>query len=140
MPPRFEMPETEKILFANEAFYRAFADRDFAAMDALWSNSAPLVCIHPGWDVLTDRDAIMDSWRAIFANPNQPPIRFANARAHLYGPVAFVTCNEAVADSFLVATNTLCEDAGAWRLVHHQASPLPNPPPSFEPDSRPVRH
>ena len=29
--------ERDAVLFSNEAFYRAFADRDFAAMDALWS-------------------------------------------------------------------------------------------------------
>jgi ketosteroid isomerase-like protein len=134
------MPETEKILFANEAFYRAFADQDFPAMDELWSQSAPVACIHPGWDVLTERDAIMESWRAIFSNPDQPPIRFGNALAHLYGPVAFVTCVEALADSFLVATNFFRGEDGAWKLVHHRASPLPGPPPSFEQESRPVQH
>lgn len=134
------MPETEKILFANEAFYRAFADRDIQAMDAVWSRSGPLACIHPGWDVLTERDAIMESWRAIFSNPNQPAIRFANALARLFGSAAFVTCHESVADAFLVATNFFHDEDGQWKLVHHQASPLPNPPPSFNPESDSVRH
>ena len=134
------MPETEKILFANETFYRAFADCDFAAMEGLWSRSASVACIHPGWDVLTERQAIMESWRAIFSNPNQPPIRFGNSLAHFFGPVAFVTCNEAVADSFLVATNFFRGEDGEWKLVHHQASPLPNPPRAFEQGSATVRH
>ena len=29
------------VLFANEAFYRAFADRDMDAMEDLWAASAP---------------------------------------------------------------------------------------------------
>src|SRR5262245_55172090 len=32
-----------EILAANEAFYRAFAGRNFAAMDALWARRAPVV-------------------------------------------------------------------------------------------------
>ena len=36
------------MLFANEAFYRAFADRDMAAMDGVWAVHAPVACIHPG--------------------------------------------------------------------------------------------
>ena len=46
------MSDEEAVLAANEAFYRAFAARDFAAMDALWAAEAPVACIHPGWDAL----------------------------------------------------------------------------------------
>ena len=31
------LADREAVLFANEAFYRAFADRDIDAMDALWA-------------------------------------------------------------------------------------------------------
>ena len=51
------------ILFANDAYYAAFADGDPAAMDALWARRAPVSCIHPGQTALTDRAAIMASWR-----------------------------------------------------------------------------
>jgi hypothetical protein len=40
--------DREQVLFANEAFYRAFADRDIDAMDALWARGEPVLCIHPG--------------------------------------------------------------------------------------------
>ena len=33
------MSDTDAVLFANEAFYRAFADRDEASMDDLWASS-----------------------------------------------------------------------------------------------------
>jgi hypothetical protein len=38
------------VLDANSAFYRAFAARDVAAMEAVWSGERPVACIHPGWD------------------------------------------------------------------------------------------
>ena len=41
--------ERDAVLFTNEAFYRAFADRDLAAMDGLWSRHGSVTCIHPGW-------------------------------------------------------------------------------------------
>ncbi len=49
-------------LFANEAFYLAFAEGDGQAMQALWSCRNELVCIHPGWAALTEREAVLESW------------------------------------------------------------------------------
>ena len=43
------MADDEAVLFANEAFYRAFADRDVEAMDEVWAQGVPVACIHPGW-------------------------------------------------------------------------------------------
>jgi hypothetical protein len=59
------MSQRPAILFANDAFYTAFATGDLAAMDAVWARRAPVCCIHPGWTALNDRDAIMESWRGI---------------------------------------------------------------------------
>ena len=42
----------------------------------------------------------------------------------LYGDLAIVTCEESLDDNTLVATNIFAREDGAWRLVHHQASPL----------------
>ena len=68
------MSDHQAVLFANEAFYHAFADRDFGAMTALWSDSAPLTCIHPGWGMLDGREDIFESWSAIISNPESPNI------------------------------------------------------------------
>ena len=77
------MNDTEQqVLFSNEAFYLAFSQKDVDAMDAIWSRSAPLVCVHPGWRRLTERDEIMDSWRRILQNPNQPGMDFLHPDAH----------------------------------------------------------
>ena len=53
------MPDREALLFANEAFYLAFADRDMEAMETTWSATTPVACIHPGWGVLTGRDEVL---------------------------------------------------------------------------------
>lgn len=44
-------------------------------------------------------------------------------RVHFLGPVAIVICEEDLSTSTLVATNLFVREDGAWRLVHHQASP-----------------
>ena len=52
------MSELDAVLFANEAFYRAFADREMPAMVDLWATEAPVSCIHPGHEPLLEYDEI----------------------------------------------------------------------------------
>jgi ketosteroid isomerase-like protein len=113
-----------EVLEANEAFYRAFAARDVAAMDAAWARQAPVACIHPGWDALDGREEVVGSFRAILESGSAPRVRCTLAQAHLLGEVAFVTCHELVEGATLVATNLFVREEGAWRLCHHQASQL----------------
>ena len=68
------MTDQDAVLAANLEFYRAFAARDLAAMDALWARRAPVACLHPGWTALKDRDAIIESWAGILSNPDAPRI------------------------------------------------------------------
>ena len=125
------MPDREALLFANEAFYLAFADRDMAAMEDTWSATVSVACIHPGWGVLTGRDEVLESWAAIIANPDSPDIRVHAPEPHLYGEVGFVVCYEEIADQYLIATNIFIRDGSVWRMVHHQAGPTTAVP---EPD------
>ena len=117
------MSDTDAVLFANEAFYRAFADRDEAAMDDLWSATEQVACLHPGWGPLFGRDEVVESWKAIIRNPDSPEILCHDARAHVYGNTAYVICFEEIAGSFLVATNVFVRDGSLWKMVHHQAGP-----------------
>ena len=124
------MAERDAVLFANEAFYRAFADGDVAAMDALWSLEAPVSCIHPGWGAIQDREEIMASWSAILSDDNAPDIRCRDADAQIYGDVAVVICFETLGDGSLIATNVFCREGRIWKIVHHQAGPtsaMPDP-------------
>ncbi|MGH8701561.1 MAG: nuclear transport factor 2 family protein [Burkholderiales bacterium] len=121
--------ETEAVLAANRAFYTAFRGRDVAAMDALWAHRLPVCCIHPGWDALTVRNAVMASWREILTGPGSPEIECQWEQVLLLGEVALVVCHEVIGRVVLAATNAFAREDTAWRMVHHQASHLANPPP-----------
>ena len=51
--------DEQEVLFANEAFYRAFGDRDRHAMDEMWARENPVACVHPGWGALIGRAAVL---------------------------------------------------------------------------------
>ena len=117
------MGDAEAILFANEAFYRAFADRDIEAMDAVWAVEAKVTCIHPGWGLLEGRDQVMQSWLAILSNPQAPNITCVGAQAFVLGEAAYVVCFEKFDDTVLIATNSFVREGRRWRMVHHQGGP-----------------
>ena len=126
-------PEEIAVLDANSTFYRAFAGRDLAAMEDLWATEAAVTCIHPGWDVLRGREAVLASWRAILRG-DAPDVRCTAASAHVAGDVAWVVCRERVPGSGpLAATNVFVRERGAWRICLHQsglvAEPADEPPP-----------
>jgi ketosteroid isomerase-like protein len=121
------MSDETDVLAANAAFYAAFAGGDMGAMAALWSERAPVACIHPGGPPLKGRDAVLQSWSDILASPMRPRIRHHGEQAFLLGDAAFVICYEALEGGFLIATNIFVREAGAWRMTHHQAGPVPPP-------------
>lgn len=128
------MSDEQAVLFANEAFYQAFADGDLSAMDDVWSGAVPVVCIHPGWGALHGREQVMESWEAILGNDNRPGVRVRAARAYQDGDSAFVVCYEEIGQGFLVATNVFRREADGWKIVHHQAGPTEAPDEVREPD------
>ena len=130
--PDQDMSDEEAVLAANEEFYRAFAARDLAAMDALWAQETPVACVHPGWDALVGRDPVMESWAAILGGAGSPQIRCEAPRAFVLGPSAFVICHEVLGQGRLVATNVFAREAAGWRMVHHQAGPAGRAAPAAE--------
>lgn len=123
------MPDQDLALFANDAFYVAFAERDFNALEALWATESPCTCVHPGWSPIIGREEVIESWAAIIANPDSPDIQCSNASARVYGSTAIVLCYEEIEGQYLVATNVFVREDGQWKLVHHQATPAAEPPP-----------
>ncbi len=115
-------------LFANDSFYLAFSHRDIAALELLWACEHPVICIHPGWRVLTDRAEIIASWRAILNNPAAGMIVPHYARTFDYGRCTLVVCYEELQGQMLAATNIFVEEEGAVRMVMHQASACADPP------------
>lgn len=124
------MSDAESVLFANEAFYRAFADRDIAAMDAAWSRTATVSCLHPGWGPIHGREPVMASWRAILSAPGAPAIRPLAPNATVLGDAALVICFESLGNAYAVATNVFVREGSLWKLVHHQAGPTNERPPA----------
>ena len=129
------MSDPDAVLFANEAFYRAFTDRDMIAMDDLWAASFPVCCIHPGWEAIYERDDVIESWRANFSGAAPPEINCVAPRVY-YGDAAFIVCFEEIQGEHLIATNYFVREAGRWKMVHHQAGPTRDvvPEPSDEPE------
>jgi hypothetical protein len=118
-----KMSDETSLLAANAAYYRAFISGDVDAMAQIWGHD-DISCIHPGWPPLIGREPVLASYRDILRNPLQEPIVRRNERALLSGTDGRVVCVEVVGGAALVATNWFRLVEGAWRLVHHQASPL----------------
>lgn len=118
------MTDHDAVLAANLEFYRAFTARDATAMDALWARRAPVACLHPGWTVLTDREAIVSSWRGILTSPDAPRIACFDERVLLYGDTALVLCEEELAGGTLAASNFFVREDGGWRIAHHHAGQI----------------
>ncbi len=115
---------------ANDAFYAAIATRNAEAMDALWSSTLKVACIHPGWAPLFGRDVVMESWARILRGPGAPKITVSDVHVALLGDSATVICRETITDADggrtnLVATNVFARQEGSWRIVHHHVGPAP---------------
>lgn len=127
---------------ANERFYRAFESLDMDLMTAVWVQNERAKCVHPGWDMLEGWNVVAQSWAAIFANTDYMRFVITDVAVHLYGHVAWVSCVENLTDrdgstqiSRILATNIYEQHDDDWYIVHHHASPVMRPSPSFrEPD------
>ena len=115
---------------ANRAFYRAFADGDLDAMQAVWSHGAHVRCVHPGWTMIEGWERVRESWARILAGPDGDlDITIDEVQVRASDDVAWVACIERLSngafDTALIATNVFERDErGAWLLVQHHASPI----------------
>lgn len=117
--------DEQAVLAANDAFYRAFALKDYAGMDALWARSVPVASVHPLGEIVLGRDWVMETWGLIFKDPNQPRVVMGDAYAWMLGAdAAYVTCREFAAGGALVSTNLYVREEGEWRIAHHHSSPM----------------
>lgn len=112
------------LLAANTEFYRAFRDRDYERMDALWARESIVACIHPGAPALYGRGPVLASWRAILGSPDSPRIVCSGEQATLLGEAGMVTCVERVGRTRVACTNLFVLERGSWRMLHHHASPI----------------
>jgi hypothetical protein len=112
------------LLAANAAFYAAFAEGDFPSMSALWADDESVSCIHPGWLALVGRSAVSASWRDLLGNSANRDIAFHDPYPIVASDEGRVLCIEVIAGHLLQAANHFRLVEGAWRLVHHQSSPI----------------
>ncbi|MBM3643790.1 MAG: nuclear transport factor 2 family protein [Alphaproteobacteria bacterium] len=131
-PPRVPPPsggfsdeDREAVLATNRGFYRAFNDRDLAAIDALLAPTGPAICAHPGQQPLTTRAATLASWRAILAHPAAPRARCAEEWVTGSGNLALVVCREILPTAQLIATNTYVRHAAGWKMIGHHSGQVP---------------
>jgi len=131
-PPRpppllaeFDDDEREAVLAANRAFYRAFNERDYDAMDLLWAPTGATICLHPGQAPLLDRAEIMQSWRAILRHPESPRVRCSDEWMVGRAGIALVVCREILANGQLMATNSFVRLADGWHMLGHHSGPVP---------------
>lgn len=117
--------ENTAILEVNKSFYSIFTNRDIKGMRNLWSSQHDIAVIHPGWPPLSGRDAVISSWDQIMKNDMSPQVSCANASVNLFGDVAIVICTELLGDIELIASNIFIIESAAWKMIHHQAGPLP---------------
>jgi ketosteroid isomerase-like protein len=128
--PKVRAEEASPVLAANQEFYRAFRGRDLPAMDRLWAASVEVVCVHPGWEALTSRKEIIESWRGILESAGAPPIRCQEESVRFVAEAAVVVCIEMIGERALVATNVFVHEDGAWRIALHHATPTARNAPS----------
>jgi hypothetical protein len=122
------MDDEAALLLANTAYYEAFNNRDFNAMSRIWADEEDDVsCIHPGWPTLVGRKSVLQSWLHILRNPSQAAIECRPIKTIVSAEEGRVLCIEMVGDAALAATNWFRLIDGAWRLIHHQASPIAVP-------------
>jgi len=118
------MSDSDAILAANAAYYRAFSTGDVAAMSRIWADDG-VSCVHPGWTPLIGRAAVIESYSNILTSPNRVRIAHREDTAIVTGDEGRVVCIEIVEETaLLAATNFFRHIGGAWRMVHHQASPI----------------
>ena len=112
------------VLAANQAFYEAFINNDYAAMETLWATGHDIAVIHPGRAPLRGHRAVLDSWQRILAGEGINSMQCSEARAYLGGDMAFVICLETFPEGELVATNIFALEGEDWKMIHHHSGPV----------------
>ncbi|MGI9477853.1 MAG: nuclear transport factor 2 family protein [Hyphomicrobiaceae bacterium] len=126
------MKTKHDVLRANHEFYSAFRSGDYARMDALWAQRHDVSVLHPNWDGIQGRDAVMASWFEVMVVAEPPMVTVRDECVVITGRRAMVLCTECFDVTRIVASNLYVLEDDAWRLTHHQATHLPysaNSPP-----------
>lgn len=124
-----------QVLKTNEKFYSAIESGDLELMGELWVKDSKAKCVHPGWPMIYGWDAVMESWKNIFAQGGLAGIEISDVRIRILGDLACVICvekisqrvGEGVRSGYAQSTNVFEYKNSSWLLVIHHASPVPVP-------------
>lgn len=127
-----EMADEAAVIVANAVFYDALDNLDLDRMDAVLATEEPVCVVHPGWPLVSGREAVLASWERIFDNAGMMQFTVADAEAHIEGDFAWVICTERltsvqggqVVEGIVQTTNMFRREGGAWRMTHHHGSPV----------------
>ncbi|MCZ6555743.1 MAG: nuclear transport factor 2 family protein [Thermodesulfobacteriota bacterium] len=127
--------ETDKelILDVNSRFYKALGTRDLELMGTVFVHDERAGCTHPGWVMLEGWEAIRQSWENVFDPEDQLDIKLHNVTVDIEGDAAWVSCiqeltyikRDPIMMNVSVSTNIFEKNESGWRMVIHQASPVP---------------
>lgn len=126
------MDPEDAVLEANAAFYRAVESLDPDELDRVLAHDEPVRVVHPGWPLVSGRDAVVESWARIFDNAGVMQFTIVDAEAHVEGDTAWVICVERltsvqggrVIEGRVQTTNLFRSEGGEWRITHHHGSPI----------------
>ena len=126
---------------AEAAFYTAFARADLDAMMTVWADEDDaIVCVHPRGPLLSGREAVRQSWRAIFARSPGMKFTIAQQLQATDSQIAVHIVHEHIKlpgddkrQHTVIATNAYRRTATGWRMVLHHASPATEPADSRSP-------
>ncbi len=129
---RLETDEHE-VFVANAAFYQAMESLDVAKMEAMWWHEDWVKCLHPGWDLISGWEDVLESWANIFRSTVQLRVKISRVLVYVLGDVAWVSCVENVTSTYdsgfetalVESTNIFVRRQTSWRMVHHHTTPLP---------------
>jgi len=117
---------TEAVLAANASFYEAHEANDLSVMEQLWERSERVTCIHPGWPIVRGWHDVIETWRRIFAGPQQLQFILTNIEVVIEGDVGVVTLDENLVDSghtaTIACTNVFVRLGGQWLMILHHGS------------------
>ena len=125
--------DNDLVLEVNTRFYKALGTRDLELMGTVFVHDDRAGCMHPGWVMLKGWEAIRQSWENVFDPRDQLEIKLHNLTVELEGDGAWVTCiqeliyinREPVMMNVSVSTNIFEKNGSQWKMVIHQASPMP---------------
>jgi len=125
--------DRELILDVNSRFYKALGTRDLELMGTVFVHDERAGCTHPGWVMLEGWEAIRQSWENVFDPEDQLDIKLHNVTVDIEGDAAWVSCiqeltyikREPIMTNVSVSTNIFEKNESGWRMIIHQASPVP---------------